>query len=194
MSLQGPRRHQALGRPGRRRRQPDQHRPRHGRSARALTASFDHNSPWQAAAPTAAAIVLSSPAHAPRETSFLRRKVVKHWQDPVNAVLGVWLIGAPWAFAFQAETAAVANSVVIGLALLASPLAAIVLQRVWEEWVELALGLWLIASSWVLGFSAVSTARTLTIGTGIVVAALAVWVLLVDRDNGGQWRKRIVHQ
>src|SRR5207244_12678075 len=77
MSLQGPRRHQALGRPGRRRRQPDQHRPRHGRSARALTASFDHNSPWQAAAPTAAAIVLSSPAHAPRETSFLRRKVAK---------------------------------------------------------------------------------------------------------------------
>src|SRR6266404_1547409 len=77
MSLQGPRRHQALGRPGRRRRQPDQHRPRHGRSARALTASFDHNFPWQAAAPTAAAIVLSSPAHAPRETSFLRRKVAK---------------------------------------------------------------------------------------------------------------------
>ena len=122
------------------------------------------------------------------------KPLVKHWQDPVNAVLGVWLIGAPWAFAFQAETAAVANSVVIGLALLASPLAAIVLQRVWEEWVELALGLWLIASSWVLGFSAVSMARTSTIGTGIVTAALAIWVLLVDRDNGGRWRKRIVHQ
>jgi len=122
------------------------------------------------------------------------KPLVTHWQDPVNAVLGVCLIGAPWALGFQAETAAVANSAVIGLALLASPLAAIVLQRVWEEWVELALGLWLIASSWVLGFSAVSMARTLTIGTGIVVAALAVWVLLVDRDNGGQWRKRIVHQ
>jgi hypothetical protein len=119
---------------------------------------------------------------------------VKHWQDPVNAVLGVWLIVAPWALGFQAETAAIANSVVIGAAMLAFALAAIFLPRAWEQWVELLLGLWLIASPWVLAFSGVSTARTSATATGIIIAALALWVLLVDKDYGGWWRKRLVHQ
>src|SRR5690348_7628848 len=117
------------------------------------------------------------------------KPAVKHWQDPVNAVLGVWLIIAPWALGFQAETAAIANSIVIGVALLALALAAIFQPRAWEEWVELLVGLWLIVSPWVLAFSAVSIAMTSTIAAGIVIAALALWVLLVDKDYGGWWRK-----
>jgi hypothetical protein len=122
------------------------------------------------------------------------KPAVKHWQDPVNAVLAVWLIVAPWALDFQAETAAIANSIVIGVALLVLALAAILQPRAWEEWVELLLGLWLIVSPWVLAFSAVSFAMTSTIAAGIVIAALALWVLLVDKDYGDWWRKRLAHQ
>lgn len=118
---------------------------------------------------------------------------IKHWQDPVNAVLGVWLIVAPWALGFQAETAAIENSVVIGMAMLAFALTAIFLPRAWEEWMALVLGLWLIASPWALGFSAISVAKTSMIASGIVIAALALWVLLADKEYGGWWRKRLAH-
>lgn len=116
--------------------------------------------------------------------------VIKHWQDPVNAVIGVWLILAPWALGFGAETAAMANSVVVGLGLLAFALAAIFLPRAWEQWSELVLGLWLIASPWVLAFNTMISARTAAVATGIVVALLALWVLLADKDYSGWWRKQ----
>lgn len=118
---------------------------------------------------------------------------VKHWQDPVNAVLGVWLIVVPWALGFEAETVAIANSVVIGVAMLALALTAMFLPRAWEEWVALVLGLWLIASPWALAFSAISIAKTSMIATGIVIAALALWVLLADKDYGSWWRKRLAN-
>ena len=122
------------------------------------------------------------------------KAAIKHWQDPLNALLGVWLIVAPWALAYQAETAAMANSVVVGLGLLAFALAAIFLPRAWEEWSELVLGLWLIASPWVLKFNTISTSRNAAVATGIVIAALALWVLLADKDYSGWLRKRLAHQ
>lgn len=29
---------------------------------------------------------------------------VKHWQDPVNLVLGLWMLVSPWVLGHQAET------------------------------------------------------------------------------------------
>lgn len=121
------------------------------------------------------------------------KPVLKHWQDPVNAVLGVGLVLAPWGLGFQSETAAMINSVVVGLGLLAFALAAIYLPRAWEQWSELVLGLWLIASPWALSFNEVSIAMTATVIAGIVIAALALWVLLTDRELRGLWRKDTAH-
>jgi predicted MFS family arabinose efflux permease len=122
------------------------------------------------------------------------KPTVKHWQDPVNAIVGVGLILAPWSLGFQAERAAMANSVVVGLGLLAFALAAMFLPRAWEASSELVLGLWLIASPWVLQFNAISLARNAAIATGIVITALAVWVLLANKDYRAWWRKRLMHQ
>jgi hypothetical protein len=122
------------------------------------------------------------------------KATVKHWQDPVNAIVGVWLIVAPWVLGFQAERSVMANSVVVGLGLLAFALAAIFLPRAWEAWSELVLGLWLVASPWVLRFDAVATAKNAMLASGIVVAALAVWVILADKDYSAWWRKRPAHQ
>jgi hypothetical protein len=122
------------------------------------------------------------------------KPTVKHWQDPVNALVGVLLVAAPWILGFQADTSAMANSVVVGLGLLAFALAAIFLPRAWEAWSEFVLGLWLIASPWVLNFDAVTTARNSMLAAGIVVAALALWVILADKDYSPWWRKRPAHQ
>jgi hypothetical protein len=70
-------------------------------------------------------------------------KQLKHWQDPVSALLGVWLIVSPWVLGFQSETAVMANFVVAGIALAAVALGAVFLPQAWEEWTEVALGVWL---------------------------------------------------
>ncbi|HEU0200797.1 MAG TPA: SPW repeat protein, partial [Burkholderiaceae bacterium] len=83
-----------------------------------------------------------------------------------------------------------ANMVIVGIALIAAALGAIFVPRAWEEWTELVLGLWLIASPAVLGFSAIAVAKFDAAITGIVVTALALWVLITDKDYSGWWRGR----
>jgi hypothetical protein len=121
---------------------------------------------------------------------------MKHWQDPVNAIIGLWLIVSPWILDFQAEgnMGAMANAVIIGLALIAAALGAIFVPRAWEEWTEFALGLWLIVSPWIVGFSTLYDARMNALIAGIAVAALALWTLLIDKDYSAAFRRdRAVH-
>ena len=106
----------------------------------------------------------------------------KHWQDAVNVVLGAWLVLSPWALGFQADTPAMANAVVLGLALIAVALGALVAPREWEEWVEGALGLWLIASPWLLGFNGAPTTMRNAVLSGVAVVALALWTLVTAED------------
>jgi hypothetical protein len=103
-------------------------------------------------------------------------KQQKHWQDPANAVLGVWLIFSPLILGFQSDLTAVVNAVLIGILLLAAALGAIFVPRAWEEWTESALGLWLTVSPWVIGTSAQS-AKVSAVVTGLVVLTLALWAL-----------------
>lgn len=109
-------------------------------------------------------------------------KQMKHWQGPVNALLGAWLALSPWVLGFQDQMAPMANGVVVGLALIAAALGAYFLPRVWEEWTEGVLGLWMVASPWVLGFSALHNATVNAVLSGIVVALLSLWVVATDRQ------------
>jgi hypothetical protein len=112
-------------------------------------------------------------------------KQMKHWQDPVNALVGVWLILSPWAIGFQDNTTALANAVIVGILLIAAALGAIFVPRAWEEWTEVVLGLWLAVSPWVLGFNTLPNATVSTAVTGVVVVVLALWVLATDKDFVG---------
>jgi ABC-type uncharacterized transport system permease subunit len=102
--------------------------------------------------------------------------MMKHWQDRTNAVLGVWLIVAPFALSFRGDWLALANTVVVGLLLLAAALGAIFVPRAWEDWTESALGLWLAVSPWILGF-ATPSARANAVVSGLVILTLALWAL-----------------
>jgi hypothetical protein len=117
----------------------------------------------------------------------------KHWQDPVNAVLGVWLVLSPWVSRFSGDMTATANSVVIGVALLAAALGAMLMPRAWEEWTEAVLGLWMIVAPWVLGYSALTNAVSAAVVIGIVVLALALWTLATDREYSAWLRERKAH-
>ena len=88
------------------------------------------------------------------------------------------------------ETVPTASAVIVGVALIAAALGAILVPRAWEEWTELALGLWLVVSPWALGYSANGQATLAAMATGISIAALALWTLLTDKDYNAWQRER----
>ena len=103
-------------------------------------------------------------------------KQQKHWQDPANALLGVWLIVSPLVLGFQSDMTSLVNAVVVGVLLLATALGAIFVPRAWEEWTETGLWLWLVVSPWVLG-SSTQSAKASAVVSGLVVITLALWAL-----------------
>lgn len=120
-------------------------------------------------------------------------KQLKHWQDPVNALVGVWLVISPWVLGFQSEMNVLANAVIVGLLLIAAALGAMFVPRAWEEWTEGALGLWLVVSPWAVGFAGMTNAKISAICSGVVVLVLALWVLATDKDYAGWMGDTPVH-
>ncbi len=110
---------------------------------------------------------------------------VKHWQDPISLIAGLWLAVSPWVLKFQAETRPMWNAVIVGVLVAVIALYALYEVFAWEEWANLLLGVWLIVSPFVLGFSAMQTVMLNTVIVGALIAALAFWALATDRDIGG---------
>lgn len=112
-------------------------------------------------------------------------KRVKHWQDPVNAILGAWLMLSPWVLGFQGVTVAMVSTMALGALLLASSVGAMALPAAWEEWLDAVLGASLMLAPVLLGFDAVDAALQNALLTGAVVTFLALWVLATDEDFSG---------
>lgn len=114
---------------------------------------------------------------------------IKHWQDVVSVAVGLWLIASPWALGIHGPLAAQGNFVVLGVVLLGFVLTEFFIQESWEEWSELVIGLWLIASPWVLEFTGVGAAMENAIACGVILVVLAVWVLGTDDALGGWFHR-----
>ena len=116
----------------------------------------------------------------------IERKV-RHWQDPVNLILGVWMLISPWVLGYQGETTAMWNAVVLGILIGAVAIGALAQPKAWEEWANVVLGIWLVISPWVLGFSGMREPMANAVIVGVVRAVLALWTLGTDKDLGGWW-------
>lgn len=120
-------------------------------------------------------------------------KQIKHWQDPLNVLMGAWLVLSPWILRYQDQTTPWINGIVIGLALIAASLGATFMPRAWEDWTEGVLGLWMIVSPWVLAFSMHMDATRNAVASGVVILVLALWVLATDKDYSVGWHKPTAH-
>jgi hypothetical protein len=116
-------------------------------------------------------------------------KRIKHWQDPVNAALGAWLVASPWVLGFQAATIAMVTTVAIGVLLVASSVGAMRLPAAWEEWLDAALGVLLMVAPALLGFDGIEAALTSALVTGAAVTVLALWVLASDDEFADAWQR-----
>lgn len=105
--------------------------------------------------------------------------------DLYATAFGVFLLVSPWLFAYANKNARL-DLWASGAAIAAISITAIVAFSNWEEWLNLLLGLWLIASPWVLGF-AHTRAMHVCIGLGAMVtfiAALELWVVNYEPQYG----------
>ncbi|HET6839516.1 MAG TPA: SPW repeat protein, partial [Bradyrhizobium sp.] len=71
------------------------------------------------------------------------------------------------------------NANIAGLAIAGLAIAALAAFAVWEEWLNLIVGLWVLISPWVLGFQG-TNAMTVHVVIGAAVAMLAaieLWLL-----------------
>jgi hypothetical protein len=108
--------------------------------------------------------------------------------DVANLVLGAILFFSPWIFTFAAGVQS-QNAFVTGLAIVVLAIAALAAFAVWEEWLNLIVGLWSVVSPWVLGFQG-TTAMTVHVVIGILVAVLAAIELWMMYQNPPQAASR----
>lgn len=98
--------------------------------------------------------------------------------DVANLILGAVLFLSPSIFGFEARTASL-NAWLFGVIITAFSIAALAAFAMWEEWLNLAVGLWVMVAPWVLGFPG-TTAMNVHVLIGVIVAVLAafeIWFL-----------------
>lgn len=93
--------------------------------------------------------------------------------DVVNLVAGLALLLSPWYLGFTTETSAARNAWIVGAAIVAIAVAALLAFHEAEEWINLVVGLWAVVAPWMLGFAAVAAATWAHVIAGIIVAAVA---------------------
>ena len=119
-------------------------------------------------------------------------KTHRTWEDWLGMLLGVLIVLSPW-FPTQAsqEIAAdrgyvILNTFAVGIIILClGQLEYVALQR-WEEVVEIVLGLWLIASPYMFGYSGDGVLVFWHSGLGGLVVLLAALQLWQDWDQSDQ--------
>jgi hypothetical protein len=74
--------------------------------------------------------------------------------DVTNLLLGSSLFFSPWLFGLSTGA-----QTTIGLFIAVLAVAALAAFAVWEEWLSVIAGLWLIGSPWLLGFEDSDTVR-----------------------------------
>jgi hypothetical protein len=102
-----------------------------------------------------------------------RRSTVM-WASSLNIIAGIWLIIAPFILLFDKQAGRV-DDVIVGIvvAVLAAIRVFAARDAVWLSWINAILGLWTIASPFVLGLQAQSAYWNNVI-VGIVILVLGI--------------------
>jgi hypothetical protein len=116
------------------------------------------------------------------------------WPNWLNLALAVWLFISPWilSFAYGAGApaamtpanagAAAWNAWVVAVIVGVLSIAAIAKLAVWEDWINLVLGVWLFCSPWILSYAGLYDAMWNSLIVGFLIAALAIWGIVAARS------------
>lgn len=110
----------------------------------------------------------------------------RQWEDWCDWALGIWLMLSPWVLLFEYDTAATRNAVISGFVIICAEAVTLSRFQLWEEWINVTLGAWLVLSPWVLGIVS-GAARANFVITGLLIVALALYqVWSVSRESAAE--------
>lgn len=95
------------------------------------------------------------------------------WQDWLILIGGIWLFISPWLFSYS-HTNYSWDAFIMGIVLIIFSIWALGNRRLWEEWITLIIGAWIVISPFVLGFAGVPDQLNFYIVGGIVFI-LSFW-------------------
>jgi len=103
---------------------------------------------------------------------------INRLQDQLEIVVGLWLCISPWVLGY-ADPLQVAGwgAIVAGIGVLLFSFEDLVLPSQIEEWVELGLGVGLMALPWLWGYAANVSATLNSAISGFLISGIAVWAL-----------------
>jgi hypothetical protein len=112
------------------------------------------------------------------------------WKVLVTLIAGIWLVASPWALGHAGEASRMFyNAVIAGLATILFAIADIYLTKERSEppIVKavvglLAVGLWTVASPWILGFNTQRDMMVSAVVAGAVVAVVSLWQVVGRYD------------
>jgi hypothetical protein len=99
------------------------------------------------------------------------------WEDWATLLIGLWLFASPWILKVD-NAAAAENFLLVGALVIIFELVTFYTLRVWEEWINIVLGSWLIVSSFRISeFAAVANAFV----CGVLLLAVSLYEMWADR-------------
>ena len=105
----------------------------------------------------------------------------RRWVDWVNVILGVWLIVSAWVLVLNATEGAIAwSSWSAGCAIVALAAFSMYRASVGADALGIIIGIWLVASPWILRLRDQPSAATNAVIMGLLVIGYALWALLID--------------
>jgi hypothetical protein len=108
----------------------------------------------------------------------------RRWQDYLNLILGIWLFLSPWLLSYSGtNTTASWNAWIFGVALVVFSAIAVSMPQTWEEIINLLIGIWMVISPWVLGFTGARSPESNAVIVGILAIVFSVWAMAMRRTE-----------
>ncbi|HKJ22321.1 MAG TPA: SPW repeat protein [Gammaproteobacteria bacterium] len=110
-----------------------------------------------------------------------------HWENWTNIVLGVWLVASTWELQYAHMSLVAWNSYLAGFAVTIIAAAALTSPSAKKEMTNMGLGVWLMASPWLLEthHHVAATANTFSVGILVfLVASFAAYQESMHRVAG----------
>jgi hypothetical protein len=106
----------------------------------------------------------------------------KRWQDGFVVYIGIYLFFSPFIMGFYTDVPVRSgNFYLAGIATIALAATAVRQGVRWPSAANIGVGLWLIISPWIVGFSRVMDARNDAIALGVMIALMAFWSYYAER-------------
>lgn len=110
----------------------------------------------------------------------------ERWQPIVALALGVYVLVSPWLIPYfrrgpVLDASSVWSLYLAGVAVVIVAAFAILSFRLWEVWVQVLLGLWIVIAPWVLGFASSRALAWNSVIVGIVLIVVSLGSLKTDR-------------